>query len=106
MVTARQALADIVDGLRQYSEQSAVIWGDRITSKADLAGVFPWSHREVPEVASPFIGEVFEKPYRIWFRILDDEIEIMVSFTDLGRCRTDGIHGRPATLRTRESAPP
>ena len=78
--TARDSLRAILDDLRKFSDRSAQTWGDRITAKADLAGVFPLSYREVPEVGLPFIRETFADPYRIWFRILDDEIEIMVVF--------------------------
>jgi plasmid stabilization system protein ParE len=46
------------------------------------AARFPRSHRLVPEFGEGTIRETFSGPYRIWYRIHDDEdrIEVIVVF--------------------------
>lgn len=77
---AEQSLEDVRSHFRRFSEQSANDWAKRIARRAERAGTFPWSFREVPEIGSPNVRETFEQDYRIWFEIREDEIEILVVF--------------------------
>lgn len=49
---------------------------DRITRRAEKIGDFPRAGRMVPKYERDDLREVHEAPYRIIYRIRDDEIEV------------------------------
>ncbi|HEY3859150.1 MAG TPA: type II toxin-antitoxin system RelE/ParE family toxin [Gammaproteobacteria bacterium] len=49
---------------------------DRLTRRAESIGDLPWSGRRVPEYEENNVREILERPYRIIYRVLADEIQI------------------------------
>jgi plasmid stabilization system protein ParE len=50
---------------------------DRITARSQQIASFPESGRMVPEYALPTVREVIEPPYRIIYRIGQDQIDVL-----------------------------
>jgi plasmid stabilization system protein ParE len=50
---------------------------DRLTNRSEQIAAFPRSGRMVPEDEVPDIREVIEKPYRIIYRIKEDQIDVL-----------------------------
>jgi len=50
---------------------------DRLTRRSEQTAMFPQSGRIVPEYDAPDIREVIERPYRIIYRIRDDQIDVL-----------------------------
>lgn len=75
--TAQAHLQAIHDYIARDSKRNAKRFVDRITRKSQSVGTFPESGNIVPEFDSPEIREVFEKSYRIVYRILADRIDIV-----------------------------
>lgn len=50
---------------------------DRLTRRSEQIGHFPQSGRVVPEFELPDIREVIEGPYRIVYRILPKQVDIL-----------------------------
>ena len=75
--TALAHLQAIHDYVARDSKQNAKRLADRITRKSMSVGTWPESGSMVPEYDSPEIREVFEKSYRIIYRILTDRIDVM-----------------------------
>ena len=50
---------------------------DRLTRRSEQIATFPQSGRVVPEYGAPDIREVIERPYRIIYRIREDQIDVL-----------------------------
>lgn len=50
---------------------------DKITLRSQQIAEQPLSGRKVPEYASDEIRELIEKPYRIIYRIKEDQIDVL-----------------------------
>lgn len=70
-------LQAIHDYIARDSKRNALRFVDRITRKSQTIGTWPESGSIVPEHDSPEIREVFEKSYRIIYRILADRIDVV-----------------------------
>jgi plasmid stabilization system protein ParE len=51
--------------------------GDRSKSRICLIANLPHTGAIVPEYASENVREIFEKPYRIIYRILPDRVDVL-----------------------------
>ncbi len=52
---------------------------DRLTRRSEQIGDFPYSGRKVPEYDRDDLREVIEGSYRIIYRILSDQIDVIAS---------------------------
>ena len=50
---------------------------DRLTRRSEQIVTFPHSGRVVPEYGAPDIREVIERPYRIIYRIREEQIDVL-----------------------------
>jgi toxin ParE1/3/4 len=50
---------------------------DRITRRSEQLANLPHTEAIVPEYASEDVREIFEKPYRIIYRILPDRVDVL-----------------------------
>ena len=50
---------------------------DRLTKRSEQIGVFPHSGRMVLEYSAADIREIIEAPYRIIYRIKQDQIDVL-----------------------------
>jgi toxin ParE1/3/4 len=50
---------------------------DRLTRRSEQIATFPQSGRIVPEYGVPDIREVIERPYRIIYRIREEQIDVL-----------------------------
>jgi addiction module RelE/StbE family toxin len=50
---------------------------DRITQRSEQISTQPFSGRKVPEYETEDIRELIEKPYRIIYRLKQDQIDIL-----------------------------
>jgi len=70
-----------LDGIYTYISHESSIYAlrtvDRITKRSQQIGVFPKSGRRVPEYDVDQIREVFSGDYRIIYRILPSQIDIL-----------------------------
>ena len=75
--TAQSHLQSIHDYIAKDSTRNAQRFVDRITRKSQEIGTLPEAGSIVPEFGSPDVREVFEKSYRIVYRILKDRIDVL-----------------------------
>ena len=50
---------------------------DRLTRRSEQIATFPQSGRVVPEYGASDIREVIERPYRIIYRIREEQIDVL-----------------------------
>ena len=50
---------------------------DRITQRSEQISTQPFSDRKVPEYETEDIRELIEKPYRIIYRLKQDQIDVL-----------------------------
>jgi toxin ParE1/3/4 len=50
---------------------------DRITQRSEQISTQPFSGRKVPEYETEDIRELIEKPYRIIYRLKQDQIDVL-----------------------------
>jgi len=76
-LTARNHLRAI----HEYAAQNSKIYADRLidrlTRRSEQIGLFPRCGRVVPEYRREDVREVIERPYRIIYRIKDDQIAVL-----------------------------
>jgi plasmid stabilization system protein ParE len=78
---ARDSLDRIGARIASFAgEPAGRAWRQRVSDRVELAEMFPFLSREVPEYALPNLREVFESDYRILFRIVPDGIEVAILF--------------------------
>lgn len=67
--------------IHEYAAQNSKIYADRLidrlTRRSEQIGSFPRSGRMVPEYRREDIREVIERPYRILYRIKEDQIYVL-----------------------------
>ena len=70
-------LIGIYDYIARDSAFYAQRMVDRLTRRSQQISDFPESGRWVPEYEMPDIREIIEKPYRIIYRVMEDQIDIL-----------------------------
>ena len=67
--------------IHEYVAQNSEIYAerlvDRLTRRSEQIGLFPQSGRMVPEYKRADIREVIERPYRIIYRVKEDQIDVL-----------------------------
>ncbi len=67
--------------VHEYAAQNSSIYADRLvdrlTRRSEQISRFPKSGRSVPEYRRDDIREVIERPYRIIYRIKEDQIDVL-----------------------------
>ena len=83
VIWSKEALTQLIE-IEQFiardNPDGAVRFIDRLINRGEKIKDFPYKGRVVPELSSDHIREVFEKTYRIVYRITDDQIEILTVF--------------------------
>jgi toxin ParE1/3/4 len=74
---AIEHLASIYEYIALNSPTYATGMVDRITRRSSQIADSPLSGRMVPEYQAPDIRELIEKPYRIIYRIKQDQIDVL-----------------------------
>ena len=77
---ALSQLADIADGLRQYSAAAAERVEDELIAASLRLGDFPQLGRVVPEGNYPAVRELFVGKYRVVYTAGDFAVEIVAVF--------------------------
>jgi toxin ParE1/3/4 len=75
--TAIAHLLAIYEHIAQHAPLYAQRTVDRLTRRSEQIAMFPQSGCLVPEYGAPDIREVIERPYRIIYRIREDQIDIL-----------------------------
>ena len=67
--------------IHEYTAQNSKIYADRLidrlTQRSEQIGLFPRSGRMVPEYRRDDIREVIERPYRIIYRLKENQIDVL-----------------------------
>jgi len=75
-----RALAHLLD-IYEYIAQDSPVYAkhtiDQLTRRSEQLGQYPESGRMVPEYNAPDIREVIEGNYRLIYRILDEQINVL-----------------------------
>jgi len=78
-----QSLNDL-ESIRAYIAQDSLVYADlvlrRLAAAVERLRIFPESGRIVPERNDPGIREILERPYRIVYRVLPGQVEIVMVF--------------------------
>lgn len=74
---ALRHLLDIFEYIAADSDIYAQRMVDRLTRRSEQIGQFPLSGRAVPEFDFPDIREVIEGPYRIVYRVLSEQVDVL-----------------------------
>jgi plasmid stabilization system protein ParE len=88
---SRDDLADIFRFIARDNRRAAERWVGRLLERAELASVTPLGGRVVPEVRRDDLREVFERSYRIIYRVAADDIRILTVFEGHRRLRPGDI---------------
>lgn len=59
---------------------AARAWVEKLRQRAVKASKLPRAGRVVPEIARPDVREVFERTYRLVYRVVDDGIVVLTVF--------------------------
>jgi toxin ParE1/3/4 len=70
-------LIDIYDYIARDSAFYAQRMVDRLTRRSQIIGEFPAAGRVVPEYGLSDVREIIEKPYRIIYRVMEEQIDIL-----------------------------
>jgi len=73
-------LIEIEQFIAKDNPERAVKFIDRLIDRAETIRDFPFKSRVVPEFSINEIREVFEKTYRIVYKISENQIEILTVF--------------------------
>jgi plasmid stabilization system protein ParE len=80
IVWTRRAIED-VQGIRRSIEQDsphfARLVATRVVAAVERLARFPQSGRVVPEIGDPALREVIHGPYRVVYRLVDDQVHIV-----------------------------
>ena len=77
----RECLRDIHIYISQYSPENARSVIRRIVRRSRQIGEFPYSGEPVKELGGlPEVRQLIERPYRIWYHITGDHIEVLAVF--------------------------
>lgn len=74
---ALEHLLAIYEYIAKDSEDRALRMVDRLTQRSEKIADFPKIGRKVPEYEDEKIREVFEEPYRLIYRILPKQIDVL-----------------------------
>ena len=74
---ATEHLLGIYEFIVGDSEHNALRMIDRLTHRSIQIAEFPKSGRRVPEYDDEQVREVFEGPYRLIYRILPDQVDVL-----------------------------
>ena len=70
-----------VQAIRQFIAQDSPHYAELVTQRITVAierlPLFPESGRIVPELQQPTVREIIHEPYRIVYRLLENEIHIL-----------------------------
>lgn len=77
---ARVRLDEIWQYIAADNPAAAERWVARLIARAEAAAVMPLAGRVVPELNRPTIREVFERTYRIVYRVDQDQIYVLTVF--------------------------
>ncbi len=89
-----QALDDVETVARfiaREAPRSAALFIERVLRVAENLGQFPLFGRVVPELGRSDIREVIVQSYRVIYRVLPDEIEIIAVHHGARRLRPDRL---------------
>jgi addiction module RelE/StbE family toxin len=70
---AREDLRDIVRFVAQHNASAAETLGYSLISRVDSLEQFPLLGRAVPELGDPGVREIILRPYRIIYRVFDEQ---------------------------------
>ena len=70
-------LTNIYEYIALNSPTYAIRMVDRITQRSEQISTQPFSGRKVPEYEAEDIRELIEKPYRIIYRLKQDQIDVL-----------------------------
>lgn len=90
-VRARDDLADIFRFIARDNRKAAERWIGRLMERAELCATMPLGGRVVPELARDDIREVFERSYRIVYRVAGADIRVLTVFEGHRRLRLGDI---------------
>jgi toxin ParE1/3/4 len=76
-LNAIKHLTNIYEYIALNSPTYAIRMVDRITRRSEQIASQPLSGRKVPEYEIEEIRELIEKPYRIIYRVKQDQIEVL-----------------------------
>jgi addiction module RelE/StbE family toxin len=76
-LNAIKHLTNIYDYIALNSPTYARRMVDRITRRSEQISTQPLSGRKVPEYEAEDIRELIEKPYRIIYRVKQDQIDVL-----------------------------
>lgn len=77
---ARTDLDSIMDFIAKDSPQNAITFIDKLINHSEMIIDNPKIGRIVPEFSSPHIREILHKNYRIVYRLIDEEIQVLTVF--------------------------
>ena len=77
---AVEDLAAIRDFIARDSPRYAAITVERIVTAVDILEKFPLSGRIVPERSRDDLRELVRPPYRIVYRVLEDQLDVVTVF--------------------------
>lgn len=67
--------------IHEYAAQHSKIYADRLidklTRRSEQIGLFPRSGRMVPEYRREDLREVIERPYRIIYRLKEEQVDVV-----------------------------
>lgn len=88
---ARDDLVDIFRFIARDNRKAAERWTALLVERAELAGTMPLGGRVVPEVGRDDVREVFQRSYRIIYRVAGDNIRVLTVFEGHRRLRLGDI---------------
>lgn len=74
---AIERINEIADYIAEESPEASIKWIDDVFSKVERLEAFPLSGRPVPEIDRSDIREILFGNYRIIYRILKNEVDIL-----------------------------
>jgi toxin ParE1/3/4 len=76
-----ETAAGQLQAIRDYVARSSPSYGqalaERIVRKVEVLNDQPLSGAEVPEYSDEALRELFEHPYRILYRVVGDDVEVV-----------------------------
>ena len=89
--TALARLDEIADYIAADNPEAAKRWIARLRARAEKAAFMPHGGRMVPECGLPEVREVFERTYRIIYRIGGDTMFVLTVFEGSRLLRFDEL---------------
>ena len=89
--TALARLDEIADYIAADNPEAAKRWIARLRIRAEKAAFMPHAGRIVPECGLPDVREVFERTYRIIYRIGEESVFVLTVFEGSRLLRFDEL---------------